>query len=194
MDQQQIVQQLNYAKLMFKMWLHDGPSVWNISNFVPNDIMVDLETSKVSVHELAEHCIQWKREGNYATAIAAYTRLFDTCYKKTKKLPIVTMSGFIKVLIAANQFYAAYELCSTAFADLQQRRDADPQEVQFFGGYWNDLCALSQLIIDRHDTSQLYNWCKNYAGSQTYTMVKTDAEIYSEFKQIRDSYRQIYGK
>lgn len=194
----EIEKQVNHAKVLFGKWLQDGSSVWDTNNSTRQNTHVAMDSkvnsTLISVVDLDGYCVQWKREGKYAEAISGYLRSLSACYNKYGKLPIGTMRGLIKVFISANEFLAAFGYSSTALADLQHIPYADQNEKQLFMRYWSDLAQLSIQIIDYNSFDNLEQWCANFSGNPNYKMIKTNQEVKKQMLEIRNHYREVYGK
>ena len=189
-----VKQQVAYASLMLGLWLPKGESVWSYVYEEP--VMTDLKLNNryVDTKELSDYAIQCKRNGDYAEAIGAYLRTMNACINKTHHIPVAHIRGLFKVLLCVNEFALAFQIISTVYADmLNTARAVDPQEKMLFQQYFSQMIQMIVAVVDDNNYAWAEAIAKNYAGSPSYAMQKSNSEIKENLNPIRANIKQIYG-
>jgi len=172
----------------------EGAVCWDFSGIIPDVENISYGSQILTSGELSDIAIQFKRNGKYGAALAAYMILFDAYRKYTGRIPVGIVRGLFKVLICVNSFALAFNLSSTLLADMQQSQNVDGMEQRLFDSYFRDIASLSIAVIDYNDMSNLCGFCSSFSGANNYVMQRNLSECKEEFRTVRSNVRQILGQ
>lgn len=187
----ELTQACAMIQIILSIELSKGSDVWTFEDY--DDFRTELNGKIITLHELSDLAINFKRKADYISALNCYAQILTACSEGIKKIPILYIKGLYKVFMAANYYKIAFSLIAPVTADLQNRRDTPKLTMAIYFDYFRTLVNTILLAADTNNLVPLTQLSRDFSGNTNYKVTRPINEIKEEVSQLRTLFKTEFN-